>query len=87
MKNPGKSARSDDGETASASKRIEILEQSTLMQHAAQRGAVTRGSAAGTERFVISADPKPRPQPEAKPLVEALAAPPTPAISPRPPGT
>jgi general secretion pathway protein L len=67
------------GETASASKLIEILEASTLLQNAAFRGTVTRGSQPNTERFMIAAEVRPRPQPEAKPVLEvvnALAAPP-----------
>jgi general secretion pathway protein L len=52
------------GETTSASKLIEILEQSTLLQNAAPKGAVTRGSLPGTERFMIVAEAKPRPLPE-----------------------
>ncbi len=53
------------GETASSSKLIEILEQSTLLQNATTRGTVTRGSLPGTERFFIAAEAKPRAQPEA----------------------
>lgn len=52
------------GETASSSKLIEILEQSTLLQNAAPRGTVTRGSLPGTERFAIAAEAKTRPPPE-----------------------
>jgi general secretion pathway protein L len=67
------------GETASASKLIEILEASTLLQNAAFRGTVTRGSQPNTERFMIAAEVRPRPQPEARPVLEvanALTAPP-----------
>lgn len=53
------------GETASSSKLIELLEQSTRMRNSAIRGSVTRGSQAGTERFMIGAELKPRPLPEA----------------------
>jgi general secretion pathway protein L len=61
------------GETVSASKLIEILEQSQLLQNAAPRGPVTRGTQPGTERFVIAAEMRPRPQPEARPVTEAQA--------------
>ncbi len=62
------------GETVSASKLIEILEQSQLLQNAAPRGPVTRGTQPGTERFVIAGEARPRPQPEARPVTEAQAA-------------
>jgi general secretion pathway protein L len=63
------------GETASSSKLIEILEQSTLLQNAAIRGTVTRGSTPNSERFMIAAEAKPRPLPEARPLIEGAPAP------------
>jgi general secretion pathway protein L len=70
------------GETASSSKLIEILEQSTLLKNASPRGTVTRGSQPGTERFAIAAEATGRPPPEpvpvaqlATPLVPAPAAP------------
>lgn len=62
------------GETASSSKLIEILEQSRLLQNAAPRGAVTRGTQPGSERFVIAAEARPRPQPEAVPVTQAQGA-------------
>ena len=61
------------GETISSSKLIEILEQSRLLQNAAPRGTVTRGTQPGTERFVIAAEARPRPQPEAVPVTQARA--------------
>jgi len=61
------------GETASASKLIEILEQSTLLQNAAPRGSVTRGSQPGLERFQITAEARARTQPEARPVMEAVS--------------
>ena len=77
------------GETASSSKLIEILEQSTVLQNASPRGTVTRGSQAGTERFLIAAEVRPRALPEMQPVsaMPALtsAAPPaslTPAAAP-----
>ncbi|HET6265167.1 MAG TPA: PilN domain-containing protein [Usitatibacter sp.] len=73
------------GETASASKLIEILEQSTLLQNSTPRGSVTRGSQPGTERFMIVAETRPRPMPESLPVreVAVLAPPPSmPAVSP-----
>ncbi|HYC34798.1 MAG TPA: pilus assembly protein PilM [Usitatibacter sp.] len=69
------------GETASSSRLIEILEQSTLLRNAAPRGTVTRGSQPGTERFAIAAEAKGRPQPEATPVAQ-LSTPIVP--SPRP---
>jgi hypothetical protein len=83
VKSTGKSREVQiSGETVSSSKLIEIMEQSQLMQNAAPRGTVTRGTQPGTERFVISAEAKPRPQPEAKSVTEAQAAPPLPAMAP-----
>ena len=75
------------GETASSSKLIEVLEQSALLQNAAPRGTVTRGSQPGNERFVIAAEAKPRLPPPARPLLEiaeALPAGAPPASAPAP---
>jgi general secretion pathway protein L len=74
------------GETASSSKLIEILEQSTLLRNATPRGTVTRGSQPGTERFAIAAETTGRTQPEAIP-VSQLATPvaPTPRKAEPPP--
>jgi general secretion pathway protein L len=72
------------GETVSSSKLIEILEQSTLLQNAAPRGAVTRGSTAGMERFMISAEAKPRPLPPPRPLLEVVEALPNVSAAPAP---
>ena len=68
------------GETPSSSKLIELLEQSTLLQNAAPRGAVTRASQPGFERFVIAAEARVRPLPELRPATElaAIAPPPPP---------
>lgn len=71
------------GETVSSSKLIEVLEQSQLLQNAAPRGTVTRGTQPGTERFVIAAEARPRPQPEARPVTEAHAALPPPPLAPQ----
>ena len=60
------------GETASASKLIEILEGSTLLQNAAFRGNMSRGTQTGTERFLISAEVRPRAQPESRPVLEMV---------------
>ena len=68
------------GETASSSKLIEILEQSTLLQNAATRGTVTRGSTPNSERFMIAAEAKPRVLPEARPLIEGASPPPAQAV-------
>jgi general secretion pathway protein L len=84
------------GETTSSSKLIEILEQSRLMQNAAPRGTVTRGSQPNTERFMIAAETRARPLPEATsvldiPVPVSQVPPPTPtgpstpaSASPRP---
>jgi general secretion pathway protein L len=71
------------GETASSSKLIEILEQSTLLQNSAPRGTVTRGSQPGTERFMIAAETRAKAPPEALPARD-IAAPPPPAPLPEP---
>lgn len=66
------------GETASSSKLIEILEQSTLLKNATPRGTVTRGSQPGTERFAIAAEATGRPPPEPIPVAQ-IATPVAPA--------
>ena len=63
------------GETPSSSKLIEIFEQATTVRNAAPRGTVTAGSQPRTERFVIAAEVKPRPLPEAQPAASVAAAP------------
>jgi general secretion pathway protein L len=73
------------GETASASKLIEIFEQSTVLQNAAPKGAVTRGSTPGTERFMIVAEARPRTVPPARPLAEVADALPNAQPAPAPP--
>jgi general secretion pathway protein L len=69
------------GEAAAASKMIELLEQSPLLQNTTQRAQTTRGSQPNTERFQIATELKPRQLPE---LVD-LIAPPAPAAPPAPP--
>ena len=59
------------GEAASASKMIELLEQSPLLQNTTQRAQTTRGSQPNTERFQIATELKPRITPE---LIDLLAA-------------
>ena len=78
------------GETASSSKLIEILEQSALLRNAAPRGTETRGSQPNTVRFAIAAEARSRPPPEptpvaqlATPVTPAPAAPPKPAEPPK----
>jgi general secretion pathway protein L len=71
------------GETTSSSKLIELLEQSKLLQNAAPRGTVTRGSSPGTERFMIAAEARPRPLPEPQ-AIAFVAAPIAPAATPAP---
>ena len=70
------------GETASASKLIEILEQSRLIANATPRGSITKGSLPNTERFQIAAEAKGRPAPEPLPLAELPAAPAAPKPAP-----
>ena len=72
------------GETASASKLIEIFEGSTMLQNAAFRGTVTRGSQPGTERFMIAAEVRPRTPPESRPVLEMVAMPPPARTAPPP---
>jgi len=72
------------GETASASKLIEIFEQSTVLQNAAPKGAVTRGSTPGTERFMIVAEARPRTVPPPRPLAEVADSLPNAAPPPAP---
>ena len=73
------------GETTSSSKLIEILEQSTLLQNATPKGSVTRGSQPGTERFMIAAETRAKPAPEALPARDvAIVQPSTPPAAPAP---
>jgi general secretion pathway protein L len=86
VRNTGKSREIQiTGETTSASKLIEILEQSTLLQNAAPKGAVTRGAVPGTERFMILAEARPRPLPEMLALKDFASLPAPPAPLPAPP--
>ena len=91
VKNLGKNREIQvTGETASASKLIEIFEGSNILQNATPKGAVTRGSTPGTERFMIVAEAKPRPLPPPRSLIEvadalpAVTSPPPP-VQPAPP--
>jgi general secretion pathway protein L len=61
------------GEAASASKMIELLEQSPLLQNTTQRAQTTRGAQPNTERFQIASELRPR----ALPAQMALGAPPS----------
>lgn len=76
------------GEAASASKMIELLEQSTLLQNTTQRAQTTRGAQPNTERFQIATEIKPRSAPEMIDLFaaadSAAANAPTPAPTPAP---
>ena len=86
LKNTGKTREVLlSGETASASKLIEILEQSRLIANAAPRGSITKGSTPNTERFQIAAEAKGRPAPEALPLAEMPASPAAPKPAPAAP--
>jgi general secretion pathway protein L len=73
------------GETPSSSKLIEIFEQSTILQNAGTKGAVTRGSMPGTERFMIVAEARTKPAPPVRPLAEVAAALPNVAPVAQPP--
>ena len=66
------------GEAASASKMIELLEQSTLLQNTTQRAQTTRGSQPNTERFQIATEVKTRTAPE---MIDLLAEVEKPAVS------
>lgn len=75
------------GETASSSRLVELLEQSTLLQNATPRGTITRGQTPNSERFMIAAETRARPLPEARSVTEILAMPvpaPQPATPPQP---
>jgi general secretion pathway protein L len=63
------------GESASASKLIEILEQAKGVQNASPRGSITRGSVPGVERFSIVAEARNRPLPDSQSPVTPSAAP------------
>jgi general secretion pathway protein L len=60
------------GETGSSSQLIELLEKSGSLTNASFKSPLTKGVTPGTERFLISAEVKPRPIPEPMPE-EALA--------------
>jgi general secretion pathway protein L len=62
------------GESASASKLIEILEQAKGVQNASPRGSITRGSVPGVERFSIVAEARNRTLPEAQSAIAPAAA-------------
>ena len=65
------------GEAASASKMIELLEQSKLLQNASQRAQTTRGSQPNLERFQIATELKPR----TLPAFATLIAPKVPPVA------
>ncbi|MCM2328181.1 MAG: PilN domain-containing protein [Lysobacter sp.] len=72
------------GETGSSSQLIEVLEKSGSLANASFKSPLTKGVSPGTERFLVSAEVKPRPLPPPMPesaLMEAPAVP-TPAASP-----
>ncbi|QJR12708.1 hypothetical protein DSM104443_03801 [Usitatibacter rugosus] len=73
------------GETPSSSKLIEIFEQSKVLQNAAPRGSITKGSQPGNERFLIAAEVRPRTMPEAVPLSMAASFPTATVVPPPPP--
>ncbi len=60
------------GETGSSPQLIEVLEKSGSLANASFKSPLTKGVTPGTERFLISAEIKPRPLPE--PMPEASLA-------------
>jgi general secretion pathway protein L len=74
------------GEAASASKMIELLEQSPLLQNTTQRAQTTRGAQPNTERFQIASELRPRTLPEPM-VLSAPAAPPAAASNAAPAST
>lgn len=62
------------GETGSSSQLIEVLERSGTLANASFKSPLTKGITPGTERFLLTAEVKPRPLPEPMPEA-ALAAP------------
>ena len=67
------------GETASASKLIETIEQTGSLQNASFRSPLTKGQSPSSERFVLGAEVKSRPLPPPIPDSELSASTPTPA--------
>lgn len=76
------------GESGSSSQLIEVLEQSGKLVNAGFKSPLTKGVTPNTERFLLSAEVKPRPLPEPMPE-SALVAPPkgtaAPVAQPMPP--
>jgi general secretion pathway protein L len=75
------------GETGSSSQLIEVLERSGTLANASFKSPLTKGITPGTERFLLTAEVKPKPLPEPMPET-ALAAPAAvaaPAPAPAPP--
>jgi general secretion pathway protein L len=90
IKNTGKTRELQiQGETNSSAKLLETLAQSALLQDVNSRGTVTRGSVPGSERFMMTAITKPRPQPEAVALsdIPVAAVPVTPPAATPPPAS
>lgn len=73
------------GEAQSASRVMEILEQSAYFQNATQRSQTMRGSQPNLERFHVATELKPRALPPATVGGEAVVAQPPVAAPPRPP--
>lgn len=65
------------GETGSSSQLIEVLEKSGSLANASFKSPLTKGVTPGTERFLVSAEVKPRAVPE--PMPESALAPASPA--------
>jgi general secretion pathway protein L len=68
------------GEAQSASRVLEVLEQSPLFQNAAQRAQTTRGSQPNTERYHVSTEIKSRPLPPT--AIAGMAEPVAPVVAP-----
>jgi general secretion pathway protein L len=61
------------GETGSSSQLIEVLEKSGSLANASFKSPLTKGVTPGTERFLVSAEVKPRPLPEPVPEATLVA--------------
>jgi len=73
------------GETGSSSQLIEVLEKSGSLANASFKSPLTKGVSPGTERFLVSAEVKPRPLPAPMPESALLEAPAAPAPAAAPP--
>lgn len=67
------------GETGSSSQLVEVLEKSGSLANASFKSPLTKGVTPGTERFLVSAEVKPRPLPAPLPESALAAIPANPA--------